>query len=519
MQYFNKGAKKNIIIYINDICCLMYIFVESIVAVCCILCCSETYKTKSATQVQPIIKIMKCLDANFKPTLECYEILLQTMSEAVLFADNNTVIQFCNQAAMKLTGYTKAELKGKSYGDLFFNPPDLSVKDTSNQEITIRTRDNKRISVLRNSSELLNSNNCSIGQVESLTDISELKIAKQKIKTLEINRDVNKSFPEIIGKSDSMLQVFEKIQLASETNANILLYGETGTGKELVAKALHNQSERKNRKMVIVNCSALTETLLESELFGHVKGSFTGAINDKIGRFELANKSTLFLDEIGEISPLIQLKLLRFLQEKEFERVGEGVTRRSNVRIISATNKDLWELVQNGKFREDLYYRLKVFPIYSPPLRDRKNDISLLIRYFVNKFNQEVNKNIIGLTENAMLMAMDYCWPGNVRELENAIEHAFVIRQEGVIDVFDLPVEIRQTIIQPKNCKRVTLSIPTPAPVGKGSQVIRSTKINKQSLLSVLNLFNGNISQTAAHLNVHRTTIWRLMKKFKIEVF
>lgn len=208
--------------------------------------------------------------------------------------------------------------------------------------------------------------------------------------------------------------------------------------------------------LITVTCSALSESLLESELFGHVKGSFTGATRDRKGRFEEANGGTLFLDEIGEISPYIQVKLLRVIQEKEIERVGELKQVKVDIRVIAATNKDLSVLMRSGKFREDLYYRLKVFPIHLPPLRDRKEDIPFLCSRFIQLQNSKTEKNISGLSTGAMRIFMDYNWPGNVRELENAIEHAFVLcRKDSVIDVFDLPLEIRRADVHPKGGRRL----------------------------------------------------------------
>jgi len=259
-------------------------------------------------------------------------------------------------------------------------------------------------------------------------------------------------------------------------------------------------SARADGPFIKVNCSALAETLLESELFGHVKGAFTGAIRDKVGRFELAHGGTIFLDEIGDISPLIQLKLLRVIEEKEFERVGESKTRRVDVRIIAATNKPLKALMEQGHFREDLYYRLKVIPIVLPPLRERKEDIFLLVNHFVEKFRKETGKSIRGPTEDALAALLDYPWPGNVRELENAIEHAFVRCRGGEFSLEDLPQELR----------RVELSQPL------REQQLHSPETEKEMILQLLRDARWNRSEAARKLGIGRTTLWRKMKGYNL---
>jgi Nif-specific regulatory protein len=243
----------------------------------------------------------------------------------------------------------------------------------------------------------------------------------------------------IVGTSREMQAVYDQIAQVSKTPTTVLIQGETGTGKELVAHAIHYNSDRAEKPFVKANCAALPENLIESELFGHVKGAFTGATSDRKGRFELANGGTLFLDEIGEISPSLQIKLLRVLQEREFERVGGTETVKVNVRLIAATNKDLHALVQQGKFREDLFYRLYVFPIYVPPLRNRKADTMLLADHFLQKYSAENGKNVRRLSTAAIDMLMAYHWPGNVRELENCIERAVLVAEDDVIHPSHLP--------------------------------------------------------------------------------
>jgi PAS domain S-box-containing protein len=455
---------------------------------------------------------MDCFDSSKILSKECLHTIFQTMAEGLIIIDSSGIIRFCNKSFENMTGTTKENILGKQCKDFincnnkeFFRC--LLLKDglpINNLECQLKTSKGSMLLVLLNSRPI-KENDSIIGAVETLNDISQLKISLCKNAVLEEEiKKISGNFSLLIGKSKKMQEVYELIQLASASNATVLITGETGTGKELVAKTIHNNSMRKNGPFVKVNCSALTESLLESELFGHVKGAFTGAIKDKIGRFELADQGTLFLDEIGEISPYIQVKLLRFLQEKEFERVGESQTIKADVRIIAATNKDLKQLIKKGDFREDLYYRLKIFPIHLPPLRERKEDIRLLINHFINKFNKETGKSITGLSAEAALIMMDYCWPGNIRELENAIEHAFVTCQENEIGVFDLPIEIRHVELRKETC------FSNEAKTDK-------KELTKDNIIYALSKYNGNKLKAANELGINRTTLWRYIKKLKIE--
>lgn len=293
----------------------------------------------------------------------------------------------------------------------------------------------------------------------------------------------------IIGASDAMEGVFTKIHQVSETSTTVLIRGESGTGKELVAAAIHfNAPDAKSKPFVKVNCSALSENLLESELFGHEKGAFTGAYQTRIGRLEEAEGGTLFLDEIGDFSIPIQVKLLRFLQEKEFQRVGSNKNIKANVRIIAATNKDLEDAVKKGEFRQDLYYRINVFPIFIPPLRKRKSDILLLANEFVKRFSQEMQKNIHRISTPAINMLTAYHWPGNVRELENCIEHAVLVSDDGVLHGGNLP----PTLQFPDNSIE-------PAP---GTLKMRTAMLEKDMIVDALKRSRGNITAAARELGI-----------------
>ena len=265
-----------------------------------------------------------------------------------------------------------------------------------------------------------------------------------RLETLERSLKKRQKFEHIVGRSEALQATFGLIENLAEVDTTVLITGESGTGKELVAEALHYRSDRRDSTLVKVNCAALPENLLESELFGHIKGSFTGALKDKIGRFEQAHGGTIFLDEIGDISPAMQVRLLRVLQNKEIEKVGGTGTIKVDVRIVAATNQDLLKKVREDTFREDLYYPLRVVQIPMPPLRDRREDIPLLIDHFVKVFNQKFKRNISGLSESATTQMTRYGWPGNIRELQHAIEHAFVLCRQDVVDVCHLPPELNE---------------------------------------------------------------------------
>ncbi len=466
---------------------------------------------------------MACFSENGVLPETCYEAILQTMAEGVFIVDTQGVIRFCNHALTQLAGCEATDLIGKNCQELMLcacsSTSDCNLFNSGamhDAECRLRRTDGSTVPVLKNGRVMTDEQGNAIGAVETVTDISALKKTEYRLSELEHTLKGRTSYGGIIGHSRPMTEVFELIELAAASNATVLVKGETGTGKELVARAIHQKSGRQNAPLVKVNCSALPESLLESELFGHVRGAFTGAVKDKLGRFELADGGTLFLDEIGEISPLIQVKLLRFLQEREFERVGESVTRRADVRIIAATNRDLRAMATSGDFREDLYYRLKVFPIHLPPLRDRKEDIGLLVKHFFDKFNDETGKNLTGLTHEAAITLMDYCWPGNVRELENAIEHAFVTCQEGSVDLFDLPLEIRRVELRSDLCRPVE-----PSPDGRRGRAAAPhayprKELSREEIVEALELAGWNKTAAARRLGIDRTTLWRNMKRMGI---
>lgn len=335
--------------------------------------------------------------------------------------------------------------------------------------------------------------------------ISQLKSLMKENQYLREKLSQKYNFNNIIGKNRKMLELFDLIKDIAKTNSTVLITGESGTGKELIANAIHFNSERIKKPFVKVNCGVLAENLLESELFGHVKGSFTGAIRDKLGRFEIANGGTIFLDEIGDISPNMQLKLLRVLQEGEFERVGGTETIKVDVRIIAATNRDLKSMMMNGEFRQDLYYRLNVIPLEVPTLRERRDDIPLLITHFLEKYNKQFDKKIESIEDNVMKCLQNYSWQGNIRELENLLERAVVLNKSGRLTVKDFPLYViqQQTDIESEMNT-------------DGSLIDIVDSYEKQIILKALKENNFNKLRTAEKLGIHRSTFMSKLKKYNI---
>ena len=444
--------------------------------------------------------------------------IIDSMADGVFTMDANGVISSWNQSMERISGYAAAEALGKTCAILRCSrcfgkscPADIKKCNIFKQnhseakECQLQHKNGHEVPVIKNASVVKDDKGRLLGVVETVTDLTELNQARKRAEEAALRLGEFHRLDNIIGKSRAMREVFSAIQAAAASDATILIQGESGTGKELVAGAIHYNSERKNKLLVTVNCSALSETLLESELFGHVKGAYTGAVRDRIGRFEEADEGTVFLDEIGELSSFIQVKLLRVLQEREIERVGESVKRKINIRIVTATHQDLYAKVRQGSFREDLYYRLKVFPITIPPLRDRKEDIPLLVSHFIQTMTRKTGKPILDTSRQAMRAFMDYDWPGNVRELENAIEHSFVLCSTDRIELDDLPVEIRRII---KSSSR------KPGPRKSASP--RREKVTRESLLSLLDECSWSKAEAARRLGLSHTSIWKYMKKWDI---
>ena len=337
-----------------------------------------------------------------------------------------------------------------------------------------------------------------LAKVKVMLRIKDLhdELRREKNKNILLSQALEKrySFGNILGKNSRMQEIYEFISDIANTDSTVLVQGESGTGKELIARAIHFNSHRKTKPFVVANCSAYSQNLLESELFGHEKGSFTGAIRRKVGRFELAHGGTIFLDEIGEVSPPTQILLLRVLQDHRFERVGGEETLEVDVRVIAATNKNLTEEMKKGTFREDLYYRLNVIPIFVPPLRERKDDIPLLASHFLKKFTHEKKKEVASISPEVMETLLAHSWPGNVRELENILEHAIIIAKKDQILPKDLP--------------RYLLQKPLPA-----QQLVSLQDYERSIILRTLEETNWNKYQTSKRLKINRSTLYGKMKR------
>ncbi len=430
------------------------------------------------------------------------ETIFENVKDAIIMVNPELKVIEANKSTESLCGIAGKEITGQIFSDCLnqCNKTCCDVlKQTLEQKITIteyriecghQKRDQQLVSV--NSSPLIDNQGNFTGAVLVIRDITLLRDLERELR--ERHR-----FQNIIGRSKKMQDTYRLLEDLANLETTVLVTGESGTGKELVAKALHYSGQRSFHPFVAVNCSALAESLLESELFGHVRGAFTGAIKDKQGRFEAANGGTIMLDEIGDISPLIQLKLLRVLQEKVFERVGESVPRKVDVRVIACTNKNLKEKVRRGEFREDLYYRLMIVEVALPPLRERMEDLPPLIDHFLHAFNERFQKDIEGVSQEVLNKFMLYSWPGNVRELEHTIEHAFILCRGKVITLEHLPTAIRDSIEADK--------IKT-----NGKQYAKKFT-GEEKILEALDKTDGNKAKAARLLGINRRTLYRKINK------
>jgi two-component system, NtrC family, response regulator HydG len=444
-----------------------------------------------------------------------WKTIVDTMMDGLVVVDTEGTVLSVNRALKDITGYTEKDLVGKSCTildcDRCFSVGPGGIKEKncalfSSGEVVrrrcqLRKKDGSALYALKNATLLKDSDGVTIGGVETLTDISDLVEKERAIEELKDLLSPGEGFEGIIGKASKMLDTYELIQNAATSDAPVIIYGESGTGKELVASAIHRLGRRNKGPLVKVSCAALNESLLESELFGHVKGAFTGAGKDRKGRFEAAHKGDLFLDEIGDIPLSTQVKLLRVLQEKEVERVGDQTPIPIDVRIIAATHRDLSQMCREGQFRDDLYYRLNVIPIHLAPLRERREDIPVLVDHFGRILRARTDKAIHGVTEQAMEKMVEYAWPGNVRELINVLEYAFVVCHEDLISAQHLP-----PLIVREN------HIPTRPRVNKAKEDRRD------ELVKVLETAHGNRQEAARLLGVSRVTLWKLLKKHGVEV-
>jgi len=440
---------------------------------------------------------------------ECrFHKILDGINDGVIVISPERQIIFINETGRKLLKYDEGEVlharcksitqTSRCGGDNC--PLTMAINSNEDQkgvEMWYTTKDGNQLLCRTNVLLLRSDDGAVIGGVEIFNDVTAIRAIQDEFES-------QYQFSNIIGKSPAMEEVFELIRMVAKTHSTALITGESGTGKELVANAIHYNSLRKDHPLVKVSCAALNEGVLESELFGHVKGAFTGANWDKVGRFEYADGGTLFLDEVGEMPPGIQVKLLRVLQEGELERVGSSKTVKVNVRLIAATNRNLEDAVRQGQFRSDLYFRLNVFRIPLPPLRERKEDIPVLVDSFLKKISRKMpQKELKGIDAEALSKLMSYDYPGNVRELENIVEHAAIRAKTEFIRGGDLPITAGLPPLEsPLKLHQIQVPIQT---------------LEKELIVKALDATRWRISKAAGRLGVSRVTLWRKMKDYGIQ--
>jgi len=435
------------------------------------------------------------------------KLILDNLDIGVLTVDRGGHIAFFNNTAETITGFSRGDVLGKSCstvfgkttspGMLLFNETIADGQARSSSEGELRTRDGQIIPVRANFMALKNEDGRIVGGLATISDLSLKYQFNSEIKG-------RYTFYDMVGKDPAIQKIFEIIPVVAASDATILIEGPTGTGKDVLAKVIHNASSRSKNPLVKVNCAALPDNLLESEMFGYVKGAFTGADNDKPGRFQDADRGTIFLDEIGDLPLTLQAKLLRVLEDREFYPLGSRKTTKVDVRIISATNQNLGQLVQERRFREDLFYRLNVMRLELPPLRERRGDIPLLISHILKRLRVTRDTRVEKFSNDAMDVLLNYDFPGSVRELENIIEHALIVCQGEIIERHHLPLALQQGI---------SPSLPVDETSLPGDAVGIS---EKNMILDMLQRYSWNKGKTAAALNINRTTLWRKIKKYNI---
>ena len=432
--------------------------------------------------------------------------VLDSVAEGVFTVDRNGTVTSVNRTAEQILVCAADDVVGGRAGDRFpaeicggGSPLDETLRTgrvIRNRELVVALADRKVIPLSVCAGPFRDENGATLGAVCTFRDLREIeRIAEE--------RRQRSPFLGIIGKHARMREIFDMVEMIKDSDSTVLLQGESGTGKGLFARALHSLSPRERQPFIKVSCAALPETLLESELFGHEKGAFTGAIRERKGRFELADKGTIFLDEIGDLSPTVQVKLLRVLQEQQFERLGGNQTIQVDVRVIAATHRELHRLMREGTFREDLFYRLNVIPIHLPALRERKADIPLLVEFLLERLAAKGKGRILSISPRAMSVLMDHDWPGNVRELENVLEHAIVCSRGGVIESEAFP-------------QSVVVGQSEHGQPPRRSRASASASDEKDAVLRALEASRWNRGLAAARLRIDRTTLWRKMRRWSI---
>ncbi len=436
------------------------------------------------------------------------KIVLDNLDVGIFTVNRGGLITFFNKAAEKISGYKKDQVLGEPCTTIFEGNDATDIcllKDSIDDGKTRRTANGKMLTtdgitipVRANYMALRNEKGKIVGGLATFNDLTLVHRLNQAISD-------RYTFHDMIGKSPVMQKTFEMVAVVAKSDVTILIEGATGTGKDLLAKVIHSAGRRSKKPFVKVNCAAIPENLLESELFGYIRGAFTGAERDKPGRFQLADGGTIFLDEIGDLPQILQAKLLRVLEDKEFYPLGSRQTHKVDVRIVSATNRDLEKLVKKNQFRQDLYYRLNVMQIKLPPLKERREDLPLLISHIARKLNADREKPPPGISEEVMDILLNFDYPGNVRELENILEHALIICADDIIKPEHLPVVLKERTVSPEEPVRFR-SIPA------GD----SDDVEREKVIRMLDRYNGHRMKTAQALGIDRTTLWRKMKKYRI---
>lgn len=437
--------------------------------------------------------------------------VLDSIADGVFTIDDNFRITSFNQAAQVITGFSREEAMGKLCNEVFnanICKNNCALRKTLETEtelinvpIDITTKDGTRLPISVSTAILKNEDGENIGGVESFRDLSVIEKLKKQLQNSQSHKDH-------IGLNSSLAHIANVLPDISTSDATVLITGPSGTGKGMIAEIIHNMSPRKGKPFVKVSCAALPENLLESELFGYEKGAFTDAKTKREGRVATAEGGTLFLDEIGEIPLPIQVKLLRFIQEKEYEPLGSSQTQKADVRILTATHRDLQQRIAQGEFRQDLFYRLNIVSIELPPLNERKDDIPAFIHHFVSKFNHRYKKNIEGVSDDTMQLFLNYNYPGNIREFENAMEHAFVLCKGTFIEPHHLPARF----LELKEQSRLITIMENESPFTPREQ------LESKLIYDVLKKHKGNKLKVSEELQMHRSTLWRKIKRYNIDI-
>ena len=439
---------------------------------------------------------------------DLFKVILSSIADGVFTVDSERRITSFNRAAEKITGIPSSQAVGKHCQDVFHSDicENCLLQDTLetgieaiDRPVNIINVQGEKIPISISTALLKNENGKILGAVETFRDLSTIEHLRKELKQ-------SYSLEDIISKSPKMHKLFGILPDIAESESTVLIQGPSGSGKELFGRAIHNLSPRKNENYVVINCGTLPGQLFESELFGYEKGAFTDAKTDKKGKLALADGGTVFFDEIGELPLSTQVKLLRLLQEREYEPLGSTKTIKANIRVVAATNKDLKKLVAQAKFRDDLYFRLAVVKFDLPPLREKREDIPFLVDHFIRKFNAKTGKKIISVSPNVMSILMRYDFPGNIRELENIIEHGFVLCRSSIIKREHLPPELLQSESDFDKSKKLE------------STPVTESIDEQASIITTIRNCGGIISKAAEELGMHRSTLWRKIKRYRIDI-